>query len=218
MNALRPLDLESWPRATHFRHYTADVPCTYALTVELDATRLLEELRTTGRKTYPAQIWALAQVVNRREEFRMGLTSEGLPGVWDTMHPAFTVFNPERETFASVWTPFDPNFATFHERTVNLLRTHRSATEMFPQHDAPPNTFDVSSLPWTTFTAFSLQIENAWRHLPPIFTLGRHIERAERVIQPLAIQVHHAAADGFHTARLVDDLQRLLDDPEWLKG
>jgi chloramphenicol O-acetyltransferase type A len=216
MSSLRPIDVDAWPRAEHFRHYSTAVPCTYAVTVELDATRLTAAIRDAGRKTYPTQIWALAEAVNRHEQFRMGLTDDGAPGVWDVVHPSFTVFNPERETFASVWAPYDPDYAAFHDRAVDLLNTHRSATEMFPQADAPPNTFDVSSLPWTTFTAFSLQIKDAWTHLPPIFTLGRYVERAGRVIQPLAIQIHHAAADGFHTGRLVDDLQRLFDDPDWV--
>lgn len=216
MSTLRPIDVDSWPRAEHFRHYSTAVPCSYAVTVELDATRLTKAIRDAGRKTYPTQIWALADAVNRHEAFRMGLTADDAPGVWDVVHPSFTVFNPERETFASVWTPYDPDFAAFHERVTDILSTHRSATEMFPQSDTPPNTFDISSLPWTTFTAFSLQIKDAWTHLPPIFTLGRYVERDGRVLQPLAIQLHHAAADGFHTGRLVDDLQRVFDDPAWV--
>lgn len=33
---------------------------------------------------------------------------------------------------------------------------------------------------------------------------------------PLAVQVHHAAADGFHTSRLVTELQELFEHPDWL--
>ncbi|MFC8599839.1 CatA-like O-acetyltransferase [Isoptericola sp. NPDC057191] len=51
-----------------------------------------------------------------------------------------------------------------------------------------------------------------WR----IFTLGRYVERDGRVLLPLAVQVHHAVADGFHTARLVNELQELLADPAWV--
>lgn len=47
------------------------MPCTYAITVEIDVTQLLAALRRTGRKTYLAQIWAIANAVNRRREFRM---------------------------------------------------------------------------------------------------------------------------------------------------
>jgi chloramphenicol O-acetyltransferase type A len=34
---------------------------------------------------------------------------------------------------------------------------------------------------------------------------------------PLAVQVHHAVAEGFHAARLVRELQDLFADaPSWL--
>jgi chloramphenicol O-acetyltransferase type A len=146
----------------------------------------------------------------------MTLTDAGNPAVWPVSHPSFTVFNPERETFASVWAPYDPDFARFHDTVVALLVAHRSATTMFPQGDTPANSFDVSSVPWTSFTGFTLQIDGGSQHLAPIFTLGRYVERDGRTWMPLAVQIHHAAADGFHTARLVEELRELFRDPVWV--
>lgn len=216
MNVAHPIDLATWPRREHFEHYRDRVPCTYAVTVEVDVTRMVAALRDSERKTYIAQVWALASIVNRHAEFRMTLTDDGEPAIWDMLHPAFTVFNPERETFACVWSAFDSDFGRFHDAAAPLLEIHRSATSFSPQGDAPANTFDVSSLPWTQFTGFSLQIDGGSNHLLPIFTLGRYIERDGRTFLPLAIQMHHAAADGFHTARLVDEFTDLVGDPTWL--
>ena len=36
----RPIDVASWARRSHFEHYLTQSPCTYALTAELDVTRL----------------------------------------------------------------------------------------------------------------------------------------------------------------------------------
>lgn len=212
----RPIDLDSWPRREAFEHYRGRVPCTYAITVDLDVTATVDALRRARRKTYLAQIWALSAIVNRREEFRMTLDDHGAPATWDTLHPAFTVFNAERETFASVWSPYREDFAAFHDEAAEVLAHHRTATAMFPQTDMPDNVFDVSSLPWTSFTGFSLQIRDGWEHLRPIFTIGRHHEVQGRTLMPLSIQIHHAAADGFHTARLVTDLQKVFDEPAWV--
>lgn len=211
-----PVDLDTWPRRQHFAHYRRRVPCTYAMTVEVDVTAFAEALRRSPRKSYLAQVWALATVVNRRDEFRMCLTASGDPAVWPVVHPAFTVFNPERETFACVWAPYDPDFGAFHDAAAPLLAEHSRATGFFPQGEPPPNAFDVSSLPWASFTGFNLNIRDGWDHLAPIFTLGRYTERDGRLLLPLAVQIHHAAADGFHTARLVDELQTLVADPAWL--
>ncbi|MEN0103127.1 MAG: CatA-like O-acetyltransferase [Curtobacterium sp.] len=211
-----PIDLDTWPRREHFEHYRDTVPCTYAMTVDVDVTDFVRALGDTGRKTYPAQIWALATAVNRHREFRMTLQPDRSPAIWDVVHPVFTVFNPERETFSAVWVPYDDDFGTFHDAAVDALATYRTATTMFPQQPRPANLFDVSSLPWRSFSGFTIQVRDGWDHLLPIFTIGRYHERDGRTLMPLAVQVHHAAADGFHTTRLIADVERLLAEPSWL--
>lgn len=216
MDEPEPIDLETWTRREAFEHYTQRVPCTYAITVDIDVTELVAALRAAGRKTYLAQIWAIADAVNRHREFRMAVAEDGAPATWPVVHPAFTVFNRDRETFAVVWSPYDADFAAFHDSASQLLAEASSADTMFPRGELPPAVFDVSSLPWTSFTGFSLQIDGGSRHLLPIFTIGRHVERDARILMPLAVQVHHAAADGFHTARLIDDIRQLMAEPGWV--
>lgn len=210
-----PIDLESWARRAHFEHYRSVVECTVAMTVELDATALAAALSASTRSTYVAQVWVLAHVVNRHDELRMTLV-DGAPAVWDVVHPAVTVLNPELETFASVSIPYDPDFDAFHSAARAVLDENRHATGLFPQGALPPNGFDVSSLPWTSFTGFALNVRGGFDHLAPIFTLGRYVEREGRTMLPLAMQVHHAAADGVHLGRLVRELQELFDAPAWL--
>lgn len=211
-----PIDLATWPRREHFDHYWRMSPCSYAMTVELDVTAFVEALGRSERKTYLAQIWAIATVVNRHDEFRMTITDDGSPAIWPVSNPAFTVFNAARETFACVPVAYDADFGAFHDAAAPLLRDAANAETFFPLGAPSPNSFDVSSLPWASFTGFTLQIEGGLRHLAPIFTLGRYVEREGRTLLPLSIQIHHAAADGFHTSRLVNELQELLSDPVWV--
>ncbi|MFD0557888.1 chloramphenicol O-acetyltransferase type A [Stackebrandtia endophytica] len=211
-----PIPLDTWPRREHFEHYRHTSPCTYAMTVELDVTAFIEALRESGRKTYIAQIWALATVVNRHDAFKMCLTEDGNPGLWQVINPAFTVLNRRTETFACVWAPYDSDFTAFHDVAASLLERHADATRFFPQGDLPANVFDVSSIPWTSFTGFTLNIRDGWEHLAPIFTIGKYVERDDRTLLPLSVQIHHAAADGFHTAKLLNELQDLLTHPDWL--
>lgn len=218
MDVPTPVDLDSWPRRGHFEHYLHAVPCSYSITVEVDVTELVAAVRSAGRRTYITQIWALASVIDHRAEFRLTVDDDGTPSVWPVLHPSFTVFNPDLETFSSLWVPFERDYDSFHEAASRTIAAHAGSADLFPQGPPPPNTFDVSSLPWTSFTGFNLNIADAWRHLAPIFTLGRYVERDGRTLLPLAVQIHHAAADGFHTARLIDDLRRLVADPSWATG
>lgn len=216
MNTPRRIDLATWPRREHFAHYR-QAACSYSLTVELDATAAAAALARSRRKTYLAQVWALANAVNRHEEFRLTVTEDSAPAVWDVVHPSFTIFCSARETFASVWSPYDADFATFHAAAAEVAATHQQTTCLFPQGPPPANTFYVSALPWVSFTGFHLQVPPAAASLAPIFTLGRYRQSAGRTLLPLAIQVHHAAADGFHVSRLVSEVQELLAAPDWLE-
>lgn len=51
---------------------------------------------------------------------------------------------------------------------------------------------------------------------------GRFEEHNGEIILPLTIQVHHAAADGYHCHLLLEELKRILEEPEmelrWQQG
>ena len=210
------IDLDTCARRQHFEYYRTRVECKYAVTVDVDVTEMVAALRESSYKSYLAQIWAISSVVNRHAEFRMTLVDEKTSATWDIVHPAFTVFNAESETFASVWSPFHADFPTFHANAADVLTEHRNTTSFQPQPDVPDNTFDISSVPWVSFTGFSLHMRDGWKHLLPILTLGRYREVQGQTTMPLAMQIHHAAADGFHTARLIQELQELSTNPSWL--
>ena len=52
------------------------------------------------------------------------------------------------------------------------------------------------------------------KYLLPIFTVGKFYEQSNRILLPLAVQVHHAVCDGFHTSRFINELQELVNNFE----
>lgn len=212
----RRIELDSWPRRSWFDHYFHQSPCTYAVTAELDVTGLEQQIKLAGARTYPAQVWAVSNVINRHDEFRMTLTEAGGPAVWPHVHPAFTTFHTSTETFSSLWVPYVDDFSAFQHTMAAAIEHYQGAYELFPQPDVPENVFDISAIPWASFTGFTLDIQGGYQHLAPIITLGRRVHRDGRSSLPIAVQVHHATADGFHVARLINEIQELFDSPDWL--
>lgn len=202
--SLHLIDTETWPRREHYRHYMEDVRCGYSLTVNLDISRL------AGQKLYPAMLWLLTRSVNAFAQFRTVLTPDG-PGVYDDMHPSYTLFNRQRETFCSVWTAFDPQYPAFLQAYAADVRQYASSGALFPKPQQPANTFDVSMLPWVQFSSFNLNLFGGEGHLLPIFTLGKFFTQGEKRLLPLAVQVHHAVCDGYHVGRFLEHLQAGID-------
>lgn len=141
----------------------------------------------------------------------------GRAAVWSVLHPSFTVLHAESESFSAAWTRYDSDCATFHDRAALIADSHAKQQKPFADPTLPPNAFDVSSIPWISFTAFTLSIRDAWRHLAPIVTIGRRGTRDDRVMMPLAVEAHHAAVDGFHVARFFNELRGLCAHADWVR-
>ena len=65
------------------------------MTVQVDITNI----RQKGYKLYPTMLYCLATQVNRHEEFRMNIRPGGQLVCYDVLHPSYTVFHRESETF-----------------------------------------------------------------------------------------------------------------------
>ena len=206
--AFHPISLTHWERQEYFEHYMQTVPCTYSLTLPLDVSAL------EGVPLYPALLWAITGAVNAVPEFRTGM-QEGKPGIYDRMHPAYTVMDPETKRFSSIWTPYSPIFGEFLEHYRQDVETYGTSGKLFPKPDQPENCFDVSMAPWLDFTAFNLNLYDSRSYTLPIFTLGKRQIRDGKAVLPLAIQVHHAVCDGYHVGLFAQHLREIIEQNNW---
>lgn len=201
------IQLDSWVRREHFEHYRSQVPCTYSMTTKLDITALVE----AKVRLYPAMLYLLTRAVNRFPEFRMDFDSEGKLGVYSEMHPCYTIFHRDSETFSNLWTKYTEDYQAFcraYERDLEQFGGNKS---MMAKPGVPANTFPVSMIPWESFDGFNLNLEKGYGYLLPIFTMGRYSENNGRYLLPLSIQVNHAVCDGFHVCRFISALREMID-------
>ena len=210
--SFHPIDRESWERREYFEHYFTLVPCSYSMTVQLDITRL----HISRLRLYPAMLYCLTKEVNRRREFRTAINSSGQLGYYDNMHPSYTVFRRDDETFTNIWTEYDPDFSSFLKAYESDVDKYTALPGFAAKPDAPENCFNVSMIPWQSFEGFNLNLPKGGDYLLPIFTMGRFHEENGRILLPLAAQVHHAVCDGFHLCRFLGELSELVDSDEIL--
>lgn len=200
------IDWETWPRRAYFDHYFTQVPCTYSAVFKLDIT----QLRRSCKRLYPSMLYYLSTVVNRHAEFRMSCNEAGEVGYYDIVHPCYTIFHPDSETFSSLWTAYTPDYGAFCAAWEQDMATYGMQQGLMARPDTPANTFPVSMVPWASFEGFNLNLQKGYDYLPPIFTMGKFYEENGKILLPLAVQVHHAVCDGFHLCRFVNELQELL--------
>lgn len=198
------IDLDSWGRREYYCHFMNEVVCTYSLTANLDITAL------KGAKLYPAMLWLLTQTVNEMSEFRTALSDDGV-GIFETMNPSYTIFNEQTKTFSVIWSEYNDDFETFLNNYSEDVEKYKTSTAFAPKANKPPNTFDVSMIPWTTFSAFNINVFGAGNYLLPIFTMGKIFTDGTKNMLPIAMQVHHAVCDGYHVSLFLEKLQEKID-------
>ena len=198
---LVPIDRTRWPRRARYEWVQKTGQGPFAVTVPLDVTLL------AGEPLYPALLWLLTQGVNEMEVFRTVATPEGL-GIYDHMDPAYTVFHPQEKTFSVLWTPFHPDYQVFRAAYQRDVAAYGASTAWMPQGVRPENTFDVSMVPWMSFSAFHLAATTERPYLLPIFTLGKWVSQREARVLPLTVQIHPGVCDPFHVHQLQMQLQK----------
>ena len=199
--AFQPIALDTWERREFYEHFINEVVCSYSVTVNVDITPL------KGCQLYPAMIWLLTKTVNELPAFRTALSKDG-PGIYDSMHPMYTIFNKEHKNFSGIWSYYSEDYGTFLKDYEADVRKDSTSTRYAPKADTPENAFNISMVPWLEFTSVNLNVFDDGKYLLPIFTMGKYFERDGKRLLPLAIQVHHAVCDGYHVGLFVETLQR----------
>lgn len=205
------VDLSRWARREHFEIFQTFAQSTFNQTVQLDITALLKHIKEADWKFYPTMIFLISKIVNRHPEFRMAMKDNELI-VWDEVHPNYTIFHNETETFSSLWSHYEGNIHHFQKVYSEDMARYSNNTAYWPKEESRENIFFISGIPWVTFTSFNVNVANMKNFFAPMFTLGKYFEQDGKVLLPFAVQVHHSVCDGFHVARLVNELQELCDD------
>ncbi|MGE0670588.1 MAG: type A chloramphenicol O-acetyltransferase [Parachlamydiales bacterium] len=210
--SFQEIDVSTWSRKEYFEHYLHRITCTYSITVNLDLTRLLKEIKERNFKLYPTMIYLLSLIVNKHEEFRTALQDNGKVGVFDLVHPCYAILHKDSETFTNIWTEYTPSFSEFYNRYLSDVQKYEKVQGFMAKPNMPPNSFTISSIPWISFTGFNLNLPKVTDYLLPIFTTGKYFEQNGKIWLPLAVQAHHAVCDGFHAARFINELQEAMNN------
>lgn len=206
------IEMDTWKRAPIFRHFIEEVRNVIAVTATVDVTGLRTRCKRDGLRFCPVFLYVISRAVNRQPELRMGWDAQGNVGIWDAVCPAYVVFHEQDKLITHMSTAYTSDFDAFYTAVIQTMAEHEQIRG-FGHAPLPPNHFDASLVPWLDYQALNLHVFDAGNYLAPVITGGKYTEREGRWCMPLSIQIHHAAADGYHVSRFFVDVQQEID---WL--
>ncbi|MDR0228050.1 MAG: chloramphenicol acetyltransferase [Flavobacteriaceae bacterium] len=211
-----PIDLETWSRKEYFTYYRDKLKSKYTISIKIEITKLHQQYKVKGYKFYPTFMYVIMRAINQNEAFRT-VYHQGKLGTWNYMNPSFTIFHEDDKTFSDLWSNYSENFTTFHTIILNDINTYRDVKGIKIRPNQPPNFIPISCVPWISFESISQDTitDNDFMHT--IVRFGKFYTENNKTFIPLSIYVNHAVADGYHSSKLINDIQAIADQVEqWM--
>ena len=213
---IRWIDVETWARKSHFQSFTTFSKCLIHATQKLDLTSFYAMCKTTGHRLFPSTVAVVARAANQIPEFRMVLSPENKPGIWNFVSPVYSIFHDDDKTFSSICTTYDDNMETLYRSIVSDMERYKDVKGHIVT-EVPPNLLPTSCEADLDFTSFHIQpIGEAvyMQIVVPTIIWGRMTDDGNRKTMPMTVSINHAAADGYHISRFFSLLQELLDSAD----
>lgn len=201
----RFVEISSWKRREHFALFRGFATPFFSVCVEVDATRIWEESRQPGAPSfYVATLFHSLRAANATEAFRLRIRGDR---VWlhDSVRASATILRDD-DTFGFAIFPPAPTLAGFNRHAVGEVAAARRVVPLALPRSGEDDLVYHSSLPWMRFTAFTNAL-NGGKDSVPRVVFGKCAQRGGRWTMPVAVEVHHALADGLDVARYLDAFQ-----------
>ncbi len=192
---MRYIDLETYPRRSHFEYFKSLAYPYVGFTANVDVTNLIRYAKARGGAPFHAILWTVSQAANRVPELRQRIIGEQILE-FDHCNVGHTVALPDK-TFCNCDTDCRMSLEEF---LVDAKRRQEEAST----HHGFVNTGEdetgmifVSCVPWVAFTQ-CIQPVPIPADCNPRIVFGKYIKEGDRTLMPLHIQCNHALVDGYH--------------------
>lgn len=202
-----PVDPEKWERKAYFDYYNDIIKCKYTLNANIDITDLVSESKKRQLKFFPVFLYAIMRSVNQNKEFRMSYDENNQLGYWNYVLPSYAIFHEDDKTFSDIWSEYHKDFGNFYQTVSDDMEKYKDVKGVKARLDRPANFCAVSALPWLSFSSFSQDTYESSNFLFPLIRFGKYYQEQNKILIPVAVFVNHAVADGYHTSKLINDVQ-----------
>lgn len=203
------IDPDKWGRGDQYRLFRGYTQPHISLVARLDVTRLLNQRKGQGVSPYRACLYAIGAGIDAVPELRTRFHGEELRQ-YHAVEMSVTV--PRQSggfTFAEL--PVMADFATFDRIVADRLEAAAARVDFGANDGTRQDLVYLSCLPWMDFTAISNALPGPDDCIPRV-AWGKFCAGPEgRWSMAMALEVHHALADGAHAGAYFAAAQQALD-------
>jgi chloramphenicol O-acetyltransferase type A len=205
------IDLATWPRREHFAFFSAFEEPFFGLVADVDVTLGRAEARRLGVSFFLYYLYQALAAANSVPEFRDRI-EQGQVYRYDQVHASATIGRPDH-TFGFSFLAHQPTLAEFLATAQPEIEAVQQASGLcLNERTGRPDVLHCSAIPWVRFTGLTHARSFQHPDSAPKISFGQAYPHGAGQRMAVAVNVHHALADGYHVGQFLDAFQRLLNE------
>ena len=189
------IDLETYPRRSHFEYFRSLAYPYVGFTANVDVTNLLRFAKKHGGSGFHAILWATSRAANAVPQLRQRIEGDRI-AEYDHCNVGHTVALPDT-TFCNCTTDCRRDLENFLPYARACQEEASRHTGFVNQDEDESGMIFTSCVPWVAFTQ-CIQPVPIPADCNPRIVYGKYIKEGEKTLMPLHIQCNHALVDGYH--------------------
>ena len=202
------IDLETFPRRSHYEFFKSYAYPYMGMTANVDVTNLYNSAKAMDGSPFLAFLWAAATAANSIPELRQRIVGDRI-AQYDHCDTAHTVALPDG-TFVNCRTDCRRTFAEFQTYGKQCQEEAKGRHGFVQPGSDETELIFVSSTPWVTFTQV-IQPTPIPADSNVRIVFGKFFDQNGRKMLPVNIQCNHALVDGLHVGQFFQRFQELAD-------
>ena len=204
---MRTIDINTWNRKSHFKHFDALVDPYFAVTIPFDVTKAYRFSKTHNISFFAKYLHDCMKAINAVENLKYRIVDNKIV-VYKVIHASATLMRSDN-TFGFSFINYDDDLNVFIKNIAQEKHRIENSTELYP----PVNGLDCihcSALPWLNFSGHKEPISGQKDSVPKI-AFSKTDLKDDRLTMNVAFSVNHALVDGYHVGLFVDEFQKNLN-------
>ncbi len=205
---MKTVDFGNSPRKGQYEYFRTLENPHASLTVNCDITHLYETVKERGYPFFLTLLHCVIGAANAVPEFRQRIRGEEVVEYENCLSSHTVALEKGGYCYCQLdcSKPLE-EFLPYAQEAVELAKQARSLED----GEDGDKLYFVTSVPWVSFTGLHLPTANRDDSNPRI-SFGKYFTQGEKVLLPLAIQIHHGLIDGSHLGQFFAALEERLEN------
>jgi chloramphenicol O-acetyltransferase type A len=203
------IDLATWNRREHFAFFGSFEEPFFGLVAPVCCTGAQAAAKAQGVSFFLYYLYHAVQAANEVPEFRTRIEG-GQVYQYDRVHASATLGRADH-TFAFSFIEQHDELTDFVAAATAEMEAVQASTGLrLSPTTARADVLHCSAIPWVRFSGLTHARSFTHPDSCPKISFGQLYEESGATWMPVAVNVHHALADGYHVGQFLQAFERRL--------